>query len=1312
MKILFRVFLIFSLVLLGSPFMLKAQTMESYCQMPSSIGNPVDPNVLLVVDNSGSMDWCAYTGQSCDTGAYPYVDASTYEGYFDPTKFYQLVSGVWEEYTPTGVDCDRECTGTWKCKSMNDGDCISYGVVSGKSCKSPNRWACCTAWTSTGDCNTESGNYLNYRYMQRVDILKWVLTGGKPQSCDNNTITKCDVSTYPDSSHLTDTCNSDGCILLGGDGSTKVRARWDRLTGDNGGLLFQLKHLSPKPLMGALFYNNYGVTKYVRIGDFTASASYDAVNPYKSTITEINYETPNSCTSTAPALWDAYNYYAQNNPQYNGPDKQTGSGAEWKNPMYYDTGDGNCQGSEFKLVPCAKNFVILLSDGMWNKGGIPHKDGCIMGTHAVCKIDGDIEAESPDPVVPAYYMHKKGFTNSVTGVETYVDSVYTVGLWVGGDGELALKNVAMYGSFDRAKTWPGGTTGFPNDSCGPVTDCCNTANCGKGSNCTDLPASSSSDWDNDGNGVPDTYFKADNAIEIKRQLVEVIMSILRRVSSGSAVSILSSSEGTGANLLQAVYYPRKVYGATEIDWTGEMQNLWYYVDPYLESSTIREDTNIVDEDEGKHILNLGDDYILQLYYDPVDGKTKAKRYSTNSTGDLDTKTYINTVLLEDIKNLWEIGSKLFLRTDARTVYTTTDGSTFTSFSPSNSATLADYLQASNAADASNIIDYVLGDDQKAEGLNYRNRTVTIDATTAVWKLGDIVNSSPRMQASTPLQSYYKSLPDGYADTTYQAYIDSSVYKNRGMSYIGANDGMLHAFKHGMLEQSWTGQESDEKARLTNPATPAGELGSEVWAFIPKSALPYLKYLADPDYCHLYYVDGSSIIFDASIHNVEGTDPDDYANDTKTKESWRTILIGGMGLGGASKITGSTCTTGEAGTCVKTPRTDPADATKGLGYSSYFAIDIYTPETPALLWEFSHPNLGFSTSGPAIVRIGDASKNGKWFAVFASGPTGPIETTEHQFLAKSDQNLKIFILDLKTGDLLRTIDTGITEAFGGSLYNATIDTDKGNIMSGGRYSDDAIYLGYTQKDSTTWTKGGVIRIFTQESANPADWVWSHVIQNIGPVTSAVTKLQDRNKKNLWLYFGSGRYFYRQQSGVDDPNGQRVIYGVKEPCYNTVMPLGPANDINHSCTSSVTTGLEDQSEDTPDPTLPTGATGWYINLGAASGNDGAERVITDPYAVTSGAVFYTTYTPSTDVCEEGGSTAIWAVKYDTGAAISLSGIALMQVSTGAIQELSLKSAFTERGNRKTAAITGMPPKGQGLSLLIGPRPMRKILHMKEK
>jgi type IV pilus assembly protein PilY1 len=122
------------------------------------------------------------------------------------------------------------------------------------------------------------------------------------------------------------------------------------------------------------------------------------------------------------------------------------------------------------------------------------------------------------------------------------------------------------------------------------------------------------------------------------------------------------------------------------------------------------------------------------------------------------------------------------------------------------------------------------------------------------------------------------------------------------------------------------------------------------------------------------------------------------------------------------------------------------------------------------------------------------------------------------------------------------------------------------------------------------------------------------------------------------------------------------------------------------------------------------GWSITLDSPP----AERVITDPLATPTGAVFYTTFAPSPDACKFGGSSYLWAVNYETGGSVggALTGKALLQVSTGAIEEINLKTAFSEEGGRRTIAIDGVPPTGQGLAVVVPPKPIGKIMHIRKQ
>jgi type IV pilus assembly protein PilY1 len=299
------------------------------------------------------------------------------------------------------------------------------------------------------------------------------------------------------------------------------------------------------------------------------------------------------------------------------------------------------------------------------------------------------------------------------------------------------------------------------------------------------------EWDKDGDGFPDNYILASSDPSTMEQgFAKFFLDIMNRASSGTAASVLASSEGSGANILQALFYPKRPFGTQEIAWTGEMQNLWYYVDPYLQNANIREDTDT------NKTLNLANDNVIQFYFDYVDNQVKVRKYE-DTGGDGSPNTFLGTARLEDIKNLWEVGTIMWSRdlgTSPRTIYTTIDGSSFLSgnFSSSNAATLASYLQAADATEAGKIIGYVHGVDQ----VGYRSRNVTIASNTNVWKLGDIINSTPRSQSAIPLNTYHLQSPNGYLDSSYYEYINQTSYRNRGMAYVGGNDGMLHAFKTG------------------------------------------------------------------------------------------------------------------------------------------------------------------------------------------------------------------------------------------------------------------------------------------------------------------------------------------------------------------------------------------------------------------------------------------------------------------------------------------------------------------------------------
>lgn len=942
----------------------------------------------------------------------------------------------------------------------------------------------------------------------------------------------------------------------------------------------------------------------------------------------------------------------------------------------------------------------------------------------------------------------------------------TIVFTVTGNGGTLLKDplwyTAKYGGF---KDMDGDGLPYTDHTCDPATRGLATRN------------SKCNEWDPDGKGVPANYFLISNPRQVETQIRNALEAILARTSSGTAASIVNNRGQSGSNILTAVFYPKKIFdNDKQVEWLGDLHNYWYYFDPNLENSSIREDN----DSASTGVLDLLYDYKVDIAFDPLKNKTIAKLYR-----DLGNGTFASAGELDDpddLTPLWRAGKLLYERnldTTPRSIYTTIDGTSFLGFTDSllTKTTLMPYLRAADITESASIIRYVHGyEPADLDDNSVRRRTAGYKGFTSfdpakgvgVWKLGDIISSTPRIQANKPLHGYHID----YADTTYTEFFSTSSYKDRGMVYVGGNDGMVHAFKLGKVTPL-TG--SQRIARLDDSGTSGHSVGFEEWAFIPKDSLPYLKYLKDPLYSHLYYVDNTTLLVEASVECA--TSQPDYWNCSKDVNSWRTFLLGGMGLGGASKTADKSCGTSLLPNCVQAPIN--LDPFKDVGLSSFFAMDVTNPDSPGLKWRFAHPELGYSTVDPVIVRVNgvkgtgtnpnapDSTKNGRWFVVFASGPTGPIEPLSHQFFGRSDQNLKLFVVDLKTGFLERTIDTGIQYAFAGSLANNALDTDKGNKASASFYSTDVIYVGYvkprTVSGTTTWTDGGLGRLLTNNSTDPANWSFNKVIDGIGPVTAAIDTLYDdkdteSGMPELWILFGSGRYYYKSPAeGIDSADDSMTLFGIKEPCYSLKVDAGgslvmeggaPAKDgskrINSECAANNAlsiinkSSLTDNSASPPKTSLDTlGKKGWYITLddtGRYPDVNGniidykAERMITTPAARTNGLVLFTTYKPSADICGFGGGTMFWLVDYATGGTPkpgTLKGKVLIQLSTGAIVIVDLSDIIIDggvgggagggiqafRGGRQIPVGEGKPPApAPNLDTLR--RPVKKILQIQER
>jgi Tfp pilus tip-associated adhesin PilY1 len=183
------------------------------------------------------------------------------------------------------------------------------------------------------------------------------------------------------------------------------------------------------------------------------------------------------------------------------------------------------------------------------------------------------------------------------------------------------------------------------------------------------------------------------------------------------------------------------------------------------------------------------------------------------------------------------------------------------------------------------------------------------ATPHEFLIGDIFHSTP-VVIGTPTNTNYFAVdlygngrecdPDdgtAAANPGYRCFFEKQRFR-RKMLLLGSNDGMLHAFDAGMFRTSgtdhWTG------ADLVHPQTsPFGSFdngtGKELFGFVPRSVLPRLREMAQPNAKHRFTVDGTVTVADVFVDPLR-QDPQG-AFPVPAERQWRTAVIGGLREGG-------------------------------------------------------------------------------------------------------------------------------------------------------------------------------------------------------------------------------------------------------------------------------------------------------------------------------------------------------------------------------------------------------------------------------
>ncbi|WP_157995399.1 pilus assembly protein [Peristeroidobacter soli] len=519
--------------------------------------------------------------------------------------------------------------------------------------------------------------------------------------------------------------------------------------------------------------------------------------------------------------------------------------------------------------------------------------------------------------------------------------------------------------------------------------------------------------------------------------------------------------------------------------------------------------------------------------------------------------------------------------DARKIFTVNSDNTAVPFRWDN----LDATRRTQLADTEQLqqtyVNYLRGDQtNEGSGTNYLRERAS--------RLGDIVSSAP-LYVGAPRARYADNMP---GTTPYSEFAEEQQTR-KPLLFAGANDGMLHAFEAGGL--------------VANPSGPPGDMiedpsgGREVFAYIPKSVFPNLRLLPRQPYSHRYYVDGSPNSNDVFFRNAN---------------EWRTVLVGGLNLGGqgiyALDITDTSALTS-------------AEANAGSIH----------------LWEFTDENdrdLGYTYSQPAIVRL----KDGSWAAVFGNGYNNTVTDGR----ASTTGNAVLYIVNIETGALIRKIDTGVgmSDPRAGGKPNGLatptmVDIDGDRIVDFA-YAGDLLgnlwKFNLRPTESSQWgvaftdTNGNPAPIFAATDSNAAGG-------NIQPITVRPEVARGPYGAGTIVVFGTGKFL--EIGDKDLPAGsttKQSFYGlVDRDNYTAATNTYDPNDKvvrNRLVQQTITSETNAAPLRRSTSMTAMNRNGWYLDL-VYQNNIRGERAVTDP-TIRGDRVFFTTLIPNSVPCDFGG------------------------------------------------------------------------------
>ncbi len=518
------------------------------------------------------------------------------------------------------------------------------------------------------------------------------------------------------------------------------------------------------------------------------------------------------------------------------------------------------------------------------------------------------------------------------------------------------------------------------------------------------------------------------------------------------------------------------------------------------------------------------------------------------------------------------------QTASGTTATALDGTESGWYAQANLTTLSQFDTATSgmtaaqktAAAGANMVNFIRGQ-RGYEGYTANDVNALYRTRTNV--MGDIINAQP---------VFVKSAVGKYTDTGYDTFRTSGITTTRApMVYVASNAGMLHAFYAGTSTSDTQG-------------------GEERWAYIPRMVAPNLWKLSDNNYknLHQFSVDGTPTVADVY--------------DTATS-SWKTILVAGLNKGG-----------------------------KG-----FYALDITDPGSPKGLWEFGYSatcydgtaatagadcNMGYSYGNPSIAKL----SNGTWVVFLTSG------YNNDNSAATGDGQGFLYVVNAITGQIIKKIGTGTgsTAAPSGlGKINTWVDNASANNTAVRVYGGDlAGNLWRFDVNGAAASGSTAVRITTFE-------------QPAGTAQSISTKpvLAEINAEP-YVYVATGRYLGTTDIGN---NPVQSIYAIKDTLTSTAYAT-PRTTLKKNTIGTTTGTVTAADGTTSTQTIRTSTcttncsstSGWFVDL-----PDTGERVNVD-MKLQLGTLTVASNVPQNNACNIGGYSYINFFNYADGLAVPTS------------------------------------------------------------